>query len=261
LRYIKFKKKWYNAKRFKGRWDDEKYFTDKEAILLNLEEKTEKELLKKLRRENKPQVIIIEGVDGTGKTTIVENIIKQLKNEDMLKVKFNTFKRRRKDDKRFKEPSKEYEWLFRRQVVEEINRRMIEFNDEDIIILDKSPYCEYFYQKTKSFDRGYISPEGNHKMEKEIFKYKDIIDNAIVIFLENEECWKNYIGRETKKSNEGHKSSYSTLKEEEYMDMVKMFKEHQMIYENKEKYGNIEIKNDNESWKKVYEQIKTLLEI
>ncbi|GET62370.1 hypothetical protein GLOIN_2v1791704 [Rhizophagus irregularis DAOM 181602=DAOM 197198] len=217
---------------------------------------TEKELLKKLGRENKPRVIIIEGVDGTGKTTVVANIIKQLRDENKLKVKFNTFKRRRKDDERFKEPSKEYEWLFRKQVVEEINRRMIEFDDEDIIILDKSPYCEYFYQKTRSFDRGYISPVGNYKMEKEIFKYKDIIDNAIVIFLENKKCWENYIGREIKKNNEGYKASYDTLNKEEYMDMVKMFEEHQGIYENKEKYKNIEIKNDNESWEEVLNRSK-----
>jgi hypothetical protein len=136
---------------------------------------------------------------------------------------------------------------------------MIEFDDEDIIILDKSPYSEYFYQKTKSFDRGLISPYGNHKMEKEIFKYKDIIDNAVIIFLENDECWKNYIGRETKKSEKGHKSSYNTLNEEEYMDMVKMFREYQNVYENGEKYRNIKIKNDNKSWKKVYKQVEILL--
>ncbi|CAB5107645.1 unnamed protein product [Rhizophagus irregularis] len=63
LKYIKFENKWYEAKRFKGKWDDVKYFTDKEAILLNLEEKTEKELLKKLGRKNKPQIIIVDGPD------------------------------------------------------------------------------------------------------------------------------------------------------------------------------------------------------
>ncbi|CAB4434110.1 unnamed protein product [Rhizophagus irregularis] len=260
LRYVKSKNEWFNAKRFRGKWDDVKYFNDKEAILLNLEDKTEKELLKRLGKENKPQVVIVEGVDGTGKTTIVEKMIKQLKDKDKLKVRFNTFKRRRNDDKRFKEPSKEYEWLFRKQVVEEINRRMIEFDDEDIIILDKSPYSEYFYQKTKSFDRGLISPYGNHKMEKEIFRYKDIIDNAVVIFLENDECWKNYIGRETKKSGKGHKSSYNTLSEEEYMDMVRMFKENQNVYEDEGKYRNIKIKNDDKSWKKVYKQVKGFME-
>ncbi|CAB5212107.1 unnamed protein product [Rhizophagus irregularis] len=62
-KYVKSKGQWYSAKRFKGRWDEIRDFTDKEAILLNLEEKTEKELLKRIGRENKPQVIIVEGVD------------------------------------------------------------------------------------------------------------------------------------------------------------------------------------------------------
>ena len=128
------------------------------------------------------------------------------------------------------------------------------------MILDKSPYCEYFYQKTESFDRGLINPYGNHRMEKEIFKYKDIMDNAIVIFLENKECWNNYIGRETKKNNEGHKSSYETLKEEEYMDMVKMFKKYQNIYKDTERYKTAKIKNDDKSWKKVYKRIKDMLD-
>ncbi|RIA83377.1 hypothetical protein C1645_833913, partial [Glomus cerebriforme] len=206
LKYVKSGNKWFDAKRFKGKWDDVKYFNDKKAVLLDLEDKTEKEFLKKLGRKNKSQVIVIDEVDGIGKSTVVKNIIKQLGKEG-LKVRFNTFKRRRNDDKRFRKLSKKYEWLFRKQVVEEINSK-------------------YFYQKTKSFDRGYISPYGNHKMEKEIFKYKDIIDNTIVIFLENKECWNNYIGRETKKSNEKHKVSYETLNEKEYRDMVKMFKEH-----------------------------------
>ncbi|RIA79866.1 hypothetical protein C1645_839741 [Glomus cerebriforme] len=196
LKYIKSENKWFDAKKFKGKWDDVKYFNDKKAILLNLKDKIGKELLKKLEKENKSQ----DGVNG--------------------------FKRRRDDDKRFEKPLKEYEWLFRKQVVKKINKRLIKFTDENIIILDKLPYCEYFYQKTKSFYRGYISPYRNHKMEKEIFKYKDIIDNAIVIFLENKECWNNYIGRETKKSNEGHKASYETLNKEEYRNMVEMFKEH-----------------------------------
>ena len=39
------------------------------------------------------------------------------------------------------------------------------------------------------------------------------------------------------------------------MDMVKMFKEYQDIYEKNKKYKRVEIKNDNESWKKVYEEI------
>ncbi|GET58383.1 hypothetical protein RIR_jg39709.t2 [Rhizophagus irregularis DAOM 181602=DAOM 197198] len=109
LKYVKFENKWYEAKRFKGKWDDIKYFTNKEAILLNLEEKTEKELLRKLGRKNKSQVVIVDGPDGTGKSTVVENMIKRLEEKDDLRIIFNKFKRRRNDDSRFKEPSKEYE--------------------------------------------------------------------------------------------------------------------------------------------------------
>jgi hypothetical protein len=136
---------------------------------------------------------------------------------------------------------------------------MIEYSNEDIIILDKSPYSEYFYQQTKSLDRGIIDAYGNHRMEKEIFKYKEIIVNAIVIFLENKNCWNNYINRETRKNNEEHKSSWKTLSEERYMDMVNMFREHQTVYNNTEKYKKMEIKNDNKSWKKVYQELKKFL--
>ncbi|GBC41210.2 enzymatic polyprotein, putative [Rhizophagus irregularis DAOM 181602=DAOM 197198] len=247
--------KWYNAKRFKGRWDDEKYFTDKEAILLNLEDKTEKEVLKKLERENKPQVIIIDGVDGLGKTSIVQNLIKEWEKQG-LKVRFNTFKRRRKDKGEFHESKLETEWKFRKEVVEQINRRMLEYDeDTDIIILDKSPYCEYYYQKTKSFNRGLITPHGNHEMEKEIFRLKETIDKSIVIFLEKDGdvCWENYIGRETKKME---KSSYPTLKKNEYLDIVKMFKENQDVYKDTKRYSQIEVRNDNSSWRKVYKEIE-----
>ncbi|PKY63501.1 hypothetical protein RhiirA4_492654, partial [Rhizophagus irregularis] len=65
---------------------------------------------------------------------------------------------------------------------------------------------------------------------------------------------------ETKKSGKGHKSSYNTLSEEEYMDMVRMFKENQNVYEDEGKYRNIKIKNDDKSWKKVYKQVKGFME-
>ena len=93
-------------------------------------------------------MIIVDGVDRVGKSTIVENLIKQFEKEG-LKVVFNTFKRRRSDHEKFAKPSRKYEWKFRQQVVEEINRRMVEYDDANIIILDKSPYCEYFIRKQK----------------------------------------------------------------------------------------------------------------
>ena len=69
----------------------------------------------------------------------------------------------------------------------------------------------------------------------------------IVIFPENDAYWKNYIGRETKKSNGEYKASYDTLKENEYMEMVKMFKQNQIIYDNKKKYKAVKIQNNNKS--------------
>jgi thymidylate kinase len=234
-----------------------KIVSPRAALLMNINQSTREELLKELHMCKTPKLIIIDGVDGVGKTTIVENIIKKLESKGD-KVVYNKFKRRRSDNGNFKIPTKEYEWIFRKEVVQEINRRMITYNDEDWIIIDKSPYSEYFYQRVKGFDRGFITPYGNHLMEQEIFNFKEIIDNAIVIFLENDECWSNYYNRETRKGNEGHHTSYQTLNEKVYLSMVKSFKENQHIYENTKRYRNIKIKNDSESWKKVYKVIKQL---
>ena len=93
-------------------------------------------------------------------------------------------------------------------------------------------------------------------MKKEIFRYKGIIDNAIVIFLENKECWNNYYNREIKKEMES--TSYEMLSEKDYKSMVKSFKDHQHVYKDTQKYSQIEIRNDTESWKRVYETITQL---
>src|SRR5581483_11714954 len=107
------------------------------------------------------------------------------------------------------------------EVISEINRRIVTSDEEtEIIIIDKSSYSEYYYQHTPCFDRGTIIPYQNHILEREIFKYKEILDNTIVIFLENDKCWKNYIKREIKKE---YVSSYLTLKKKEYQQMVELF--------------------------------------
>ena len=46
------------------------------------------------------------------------------------------------------------------------------------------------------------------------------------------------------------------LSEKDYKSMVKSFKDNQHVYNDTQKYSQIEIKNDTESWKKVYETIK-----
>ena len=128
-----------------------KIVSPRAALLMNINQSTREELLKELHMCKTPKLIIIDGVDGVGKTTIVENIIKKLESKGD-KVVYNKFKRRRSDNGNFKTPTKEYEWIFRKEVVQEINRRMITYNDEDWIIIDKSPYSEYFYQRVKGFD-------------------------------------------------------------------------------------------------------------
>ena len=132
---------------------------------------------------------------------------------------------------------------------------MINYQDDtNYIILDKSLYSEYYYQKTPCFDRNIITPYGNHKIEEEIFKYKEIMDNAIVIFLENEECWKNYERRENSKKNQGHKTSYPILTKDQYMEMVTAFKNnYKKMYK---KVEEVKIYNDTESWKRVYKIIE-----
>ncbi|GET52539.1 hypothetical protein GLOIN_2v1791704 [Rhizophagus irregularis DAOM 181602=DAOM 197198] len=92
-------------------------------------------------------------------------------------------------------------------------------------------------------------------MEKEIFRLKETIDKSIVIFLEKDSdvCWKNYIGRETKKTE---KSSYPTLKKDEYLDMVRMFEENQGVYKDTKRYSRVKVKNDNSSWRKVFKEVE-----
>ncbi|GET57228.1 enzymatic polyprotein, putative [Rhizophagus irregularis DAOM 181602=DAOM 197198] len=249
-----------NAKIPKGkraRWVMELQQYNFEVIHRSGKENTNADALSRLLKivEDQPEIVIIDGVDGLGKTSIVQNLIKEWEKQG-LKVRFNTFKRRRKDKDEFHESKMDTEWKFRKEVVEQINRRMLEYDeDTDIIILDKSPYCEYYYQKTKSFDRGLITPHGNHEMEKEIFRLKETIDKSIVIFLEKDGdvCWKNYIGRETKKTE---KSSYPTLKKDEYLDMVKMFEENQSVYKDTKRYSRVKVKNDNSSWRKVFKEVE-----
>ncbi|GET62290.1 1-phosphatidylinositol 4,5-bisphosphate phosphodiesterase-like [Rhizophagus irregularis DAOM 181602=DAOM 197198] len=249
-----------NAKIPKGkraRWVMELQQYNFEVIHRSGKENTNADALSRLLKivEDQPEIVIIDGVDGLGKTSIVQNLIKEWEKQG-LKVRFNTYKRRRKDKDEFYESKMETEWKFRKEVVEQINKRMLEYDeDTDIIILDKSPYCEYYYQKTKSFDRRLITPHGNHEMEKEIFRLKETIDKSIVIFLEKDGdvCWKNYIGRETEKME---KSSYPTLKKNEYLDMVKMFEENQSVYKDTKRYSRVKVKNDNSSWRKVFKEVE-----
>jgi signal recognition particle GTPase len=106
--YVKINNLWHNEKFVKNNKEENKKFTNYEALLLNLGEKTKENLLKEMNRKTVPQLIIIDGVDGVGKTTVVENLIKKFE-EQGLKVINNVFKRRRSDNPKFMKPTLKYE--------------------------------------------------------------------------------------------------------------------------------------------------------
>jgi len=80
--------KWYK----KGQWIDRN-----ELMLRKSTKKSQQEILAKERREKLPILIVIDGVDGVGKTNVVENVRKQIKEDYKEECIFNTFKRRRED--------------------------------------------------------------------------------------------------------------------------------------------------------------------
>jgi ADP-ribose pyrophosphatase YjhB (NUDIX family)/adenylate kinase family enzyme len=184
---------------------------------------------KELQIERIPKLIMIEGVDGCGKTTIANEIIEKIGNEKCI------FNRQTKTDKydpfKFKRKDAEYhnynEAQFRQAVVQALNRR-IEFVDgkQPFIIVDKSPYSEILYQKTESFVeyRTKISSEEWKGIEKECLKHKDIIDNAYVMVIQRpcKACFEKYYQREIIKKES---TSYPTLNEDRYIDMWNSFYE------------------------------------
>jgi predicted AAA+ superfamily ATPase len=111
-----------NAKILKGRrvkWVMELQQYNFEVIHRSGKENTNADTLSRLLKitENQPEIVIIDGVDGLGKTSIVQNLIKEWEKQG-LKVRFNTFKRRRKDKNEFYESKMETEWKFRKEIVE-----------------------------------------------------------------------------------------------------------------------------------------------
>jgi dTMP kinase len=217
-----------------------------EIMLLSIIPSLKKYFLLKWNRNKLPQLIIFDGVDGCGKTTICSKIKEKLIEENFNVIQ-NTFKRKRQqsDDNQI--------GRFRKEVVQELNKRIISYDEHktDIIITDKSPYSEYYYQKTKAFQRGDISPYENYLIEIEIFRYKEIIDNAIVIFLNNNQAWKNYIRREN--LPEKYKS-FPSMKKHEYKQMEESFlKNSHLLYKN---FKEFKVKNDSYSWEPIYQHIK-----
>lgn len=201
-----------------------------EIMLLPIINSLEYYIKQELQIQTIPKLIIIEGVDACGKTTLANEIIKQIGknnvtfNRRTIFNEYDAFKFTRKD-------ANDYgynEAQFRQAVVQSINRR-IEFIDgkQPFIIMDKTPYSEIFYRDTESLkirDQTSISNQEWEEIEKECLKHKDIIDNAFIIMLQRpyEECFRKYFQREI---NKDRQSSYQILDQHIYLDMYNSFYE------------------------------------
>ena len=198
-----------------------------EIMLLPVIGSLEYYVKKELQIQTIPKLILIEGIDGCGKTTLIENIMNKLGQQSCefnTRTKFNKY-----DPFKFTRKDANYhnynEGQFRQAVVQSINRR-IEYVDgkKPYILADKSPYAEIFYQRTESFIeyQTRINPKQWKNVEKECMKHKDIIDNAYVFVIKRprKQCFEKYFLRETQKVCN---TSYLTLDQQKYDDMYKSF--------------------------------------
>ena len=201
-----------------------------EIMLLPIINSLEYYIKQELQIQTIPKLIIIEGVDGCGKTTLANEIIQKIGEENVtfnrrtIFNKYDAFKFTRRDANHHGYN----EAQFRQAVVQSINRR-IEFIDgkQPFIILDKTPYSEIFYKETEPLrirDQTEISNQEWEEIKKECLKHKDIIDNAYIIILKRpyEECFRKYFQREI---NKDRQSSYEILDKHTYLDMYVSFYE------------------------------------
>ncbi len=203
-------------------------------------------LLKKLLR-----LLVIEGADGSGKTTIIRKLKEELKRRG-LKYLHNEIKRRRQENETLLE--------FREGVTNRRNQNLIEglihrIKHEggcEIVITDKSPYVEFFYQKTK-WNHERLNTYKSHQLMKKVFASSEVIEASLAIHLKNSEAWNNYIRwEETLKDK-----SFETMSRETYQLMKANFEKYApKLYKN---HIFVQIQNDENSWKKVWKIIEEKL--
>src|SRR5438067_5431550 len=127
-----------------------------EIMLLPIIDSLKYYIKQELQIQTIPKLIIIEGVDGCGKTTLANEIIQEIGEENItfnrrtIFNKYDAFKFTRKDANHHGYN----EAQFRQAVVQSINRR-IEFvnGKKPFIILDKTQYSEILYKKTESIKK------------------------------------------------------------------------------------------------------------
>jgi len=223
-------------------------YTEDKVMLMESIDSIREYLERKFDLKHLPRLLIFEGADGTGKTTIIEKIKRKME-EKGLGYSHNKNKVRRSEG--------ESMLSFRERVTEQRNQDIMEgymkkiINGEDcaFVITDKSPYVEYFYQKTK-WNHERLDIFQNHQLEKKIFELKSVIDSAIVIHLKNDKAWENYINREDKIVNK----SFETMSQETYKQMKENFEKFApKLYKH---HFFVKIENDENSWRRVWDIIK-----
>ena len=130
-----------------------------------------------------PRLLIIEGADGSGKTTILEKIFSELK-EKRVKYSYDNSKRRKIPGEILLEFRKAVVERRNENITEKYIKRIKKGERIELVITDKSPYVEYFYQQTK-WEHARLNIKENHQLEKKIFELEEVIDAAIVIHLKN----------------------------------------------------------------------------
>jgi thymidylate kinase/ADP-ribose pyrophosphatase YjhB (NUDIX family) len=228
--------------------DQWKIYNEAKVLLMDNIDSINEYLKRKYQLKVLPRLLIIEGSDGSGKTTNLEKIKQEFQRR---KIGFlhNTKKRRKYPGEAMLD--------FRKAVVKQRNENLTEGLLECIkagiicqfIIVDKSPYVEYFYQKT-NWDHERLEGFEQFLLEKQIFELKDVLDAAFVIHLRNPFAWANYYNREQTIEEKSFKTmSYETYKQmkrnfEEYAP--KLYKEHIFAH----------VLNNEEAWKTIWKIIE-----
>lgn len=223
-------------------------YSEAKVLLMNNIDSVNEYLKRKYRLKTLPRLLIIEASDGSGKTTNLEKIKKELQGRE-INFLHNTKKRRRLPGESMLE--------FRKAVVEQRNKNITKGLVEclsagiacQFMIIDKSPYVEYFYQKT-NWNHERIEGFEQFLLEKRIFELKDVLDAAFVIHLKNPFAWSNYYDRDLliddKSFNTMSYNTYKQMKEnfEEYAP--KLYKQHIFAH----------VQNNEEDWKIIWKIIE-----
>src|SRR5918911_89403 len=219
------------------------HYPTEEAILMKISGPVKYHMRKQDPTLVFPRVIIFDAPDGTGKTTMLGYLKRQLL-RDGLRFTHNEFSyNKRKDESML---------TFRLNVAKTRNRRILSYNaTDDIIIIDKCPYVEYPYQRTNWERNDRLNKQEEKCLFEEVFRLRHVIDNATIVLLENPDAWNNYSAREITFAG---KTNFPTMAKHTYDEMKSNFEK--CAVELYKSYFTKKIKNDDQSWEDIYNGLK-----